>query len=131
MKSGMKILYILNSSTTWLLQIKHICVFSQNMLNNKTLEENIFMPHYSWNAWGPSWLWSYGNWIYNNLCNQCLSPLKLWLRTLFMARCTRHNNKWYSLSVTWDRSVVFSSFYLKHLQLVNDPTCLKTLVVYI
>jgi hypothetical protein len=23
------------------------------------------------------WLWSYGSWIYNYLCNQCLSPLKL------------------------------------------------------
>jgi hypothetical protein len=21
---------------------------------------------------GPSWLWSYGSWIYNHLCNQCL-----------------------------------------------------------
>jgi len=30
----------------------------------------------------------YGSWIYNYLCNQCLSPLKLWVRTLFMARCT-------------------------------------------
>jgi hypothetical protein len=28
---------------------------------------------------GPSWSWSYGNWIYiyNYLCNQCLSPLTL------------------------------------------------------
>jgi len=25
--------------------------------------------------WGPSWSWSYGSWIYNYLCNQCLSPL--------------------------------------------------------
>jgi hypothetical protein len=24
---------------------------------------------------GPSWSWSYGSWIYNYLCNQCLSPL--------------------------------------------------------
>jgi hypothetical protein len=30
--------------------------------------------------WGPSWSWSYGSWIYNYLCNQCLSPLKLWVR---------------------------------------------------
>jgi len=27
------------------------------------------------NCTGPSWLWSYGSWIYNYLCNQCLSPL--------------------------------------------------------
>jgi hypothetical protein len=29
---------------------------------------------------GPSWLWSYGSWIYNYLCNQYLSPLMLWVR---------------------------------------------------
>jgi hypothetical protein len=31
---------------------------------------------------GPSWSWSwsYGSWIYNYLCNQCLSPLTLWVR---------------------------------------------------
>jgi hypothetical protein len=26
---------------------------------------------------GLSWPWSYGSWIYNYLCNQCLSPLML------------------------------------------------------
>jgi hypothetical protein len=36
----------------------------------------------------------------------CLSPLKLWVRTSFMARCTRYNIMWYSLSVPCDRSVV-------------------------
>ena len=30
---------------------------------------------------GMSWSWSYGSWNYNYLCNQCLSPLKLWVRT--------------------------------------------------
>jgi len=30
----------------------------------------------------PSWSWSYGSWIYNYLCNQCLSPLMLWVQTL-------------------------------------------------
>ena len=29
---------------------------------------------------GQSWL--YGSWIYNYLCNQCLSPLTLWVRIL-------------------------------------------------
>jgi len=38
---------------------------------------------------GPSWSWSYGSLIYNYLCSQCLSPLMLWVRTLFMARCIR------------------------------------------
>jgi len=28
---------------------------------------------------GPLWLWSYGNWIYIYLCNQCPSPLTLWV----------------------------------------------------
>ena len=27
-------------------------------------------------------------------CNQCLSPLKLWVRTPFIARCTRYNIMW-------------------------------------
>jgi len=32
---------------------------------------------------GPSWSWSWlhGRWMYNYLCNQCLSPLTLWVRT--------------------------------------------------
>jgi hypothetical protein len=45
-------------------------------------------------TWRPSWLWSYGSWIYNHLCNQCLSPLKLWVQTPFMAKCTRYNIMW-------------------------------------
>jgi hypothetical protein len=36
----------------------------------------------------------------------CLSPLKSWVRTSFMARCSRYNIMWYSLSVPCDRSVV-------------------------
>jgi len=28
---------------------------------------------------GSSWSWSYGSWIYNYLCNQCESPLQLWV----------------------------------------------------
>jgi len=35
-----------------------------------------------------SWPWSYGSWIYNYLCNQCLSPLMLWVRILIRERCT-------------------------------------------
>ena len=37
---------------------------------------------------GPSWPWSYGSWIYNYLCNQCLSPLMLWIQILIRVRCT-------------------------------------------
>jgi hypothetical protein len=38
---------------------------------------------------GPSWWSSYGSYVY--LCNQFLSPLKLWVRISLMARCTRYN----------------------------------------
>ena len=31
---------------------------------------------------GLLWSWSYGSWIYNYLCNQCLSPLTLWVKIL-------------------------------------------------
>ena len=44
--------------------------------------------------WGPGCSWSFGSWIYNYLCNQCLSPLKLWVQTPFMSRCTRYNIMW-------------------------------------
>ena len=35
---------------------------------------------------GPSLLWLYGSWIYNHICNQCLSPLILWVRFMIRAR---------------------------------------------
>jgi len=34
------------------------------------------------------------SWIYNYMCNQCLSPLKLWVWTPFMVGCTRYNIMW-------------------------------------
>jgi hypothetical protein len=37
---------------------------------------------------GLLWLWSYGSWVYNYLCNQCLSPLMLWVRISIRAKCT-------------------------------------------
>jgi len=43
---------------------------------------------------GAVWSWSYGSWIYNYLCNRCLSPLKLWVWIPLMARCTRYNIMW-------------------------------------
>jgi hypothetical protein len=44
---------------------------------------------------GASWPWSYGSWIYNYLCNQCLSPLMLWIRISIRARCTTLCDKVY------------------------------------
>ena len=60
--------------------------------------------------WGLSWSWSYGSWNYNYLYNQCLSPLALWFRitlrrdVLDVTLCDK------SLSVTCNRSVVFSGY---------------------
>ena len=37
---------------------------------------------------GSSWPWSYGSWIYNYLCNPCLSSLMLWVWiAMIRARC--------------------------------------------
>ena len=63
---------------------------------NLDLQLNMHIPSLQ----GPSWLWLYGSWIHNCLCNQCLSPLKLWVRIPLMTRCTRYNIMWNSLSVT-------------------------------
>jgi len=38
----------------------------------------------------PSWSWSYCSWIYNYLCNQWLSPLKLGVLIPLMARYIRY-----------------------------------------
>jgi len=57
---------------------------------------------------GPSWPWSYGSWIYNYLCNQCLSPLMLWVRISIRARLTTLCDK---VCLTCDRSVVFSGSF--------------------
>jgi hypothetical protein len=70
----------------------------------------IFICNLSIFPWILGRSWSYGSWIYNYLCNQCLSPLKLWVWIQLMARCTRYNIMWSSLSVTCGRSVVFSGF---------------------
>ena len=41
------------------------------------------------NTRGALWSWSYGSWIYNYLCNQCISPVKLWFWIPLMERFTR------------------------------------------
>jgi len=38
---------------------------------------------------GLSWSCSYGNWIYNYIYKQCISPLKLCVWIPLMTRCTR------------------------------------------
>jgi len=70
---------------------------------------------------GPSWSWSYGSWIYNYLCNLCPSPLKVRVRIPFIAICTRYNIMWYNMSVTCDRSVVFSRSLRGIIHQINWP----------
>ena len=53
------------------------------------LSSESYLTKYNSN-WVPSWSWSHGGWIYY-LCNQCLTPLKLLVRTPFMARCTPYS----------------------------------------
>ena len=48
----------------------------------------ILIITYVQNHMGPLWPWSYGSWICNYLCNQCLSLLMLWARLPPGARCT-------------------------------------------
>ena len=57
-----------------------------------------------------SWSWSYSSWIYNYICNECPSPLTLWVRIPLLTRCTRYSVMWYSLSVICGRSVVLSRY---------------------
>ena len=67
--------------------LKRVCL--------KVILHFIFIPltvfllnNWTYFFWGPSWPWSHGWWIYNYLCNQCLSPLVLWVRISIRARCT-------------------------------------------
>jgi hypothetical protein len=57
-----------------------------------------------------SWSWLYGSWIYNYLCNQCLSPRTLWVRIPLMARSIWYNIMWQRLAMTCGRSVVFCGY---------------------
>jgi hypothetical protein len=66
----------------WRLHMVLVRYFSHNFSNLSNL------------TMGPSLPWSYVSWIYNYLCNQCLSPLKLWVRIPLMPRCIRYNIMW-------------------------------------
>jgi hypothetical protein len=72
---------LLFSTTTWLTVtdvLCHNCSVWHNYIPNVEFLKRMGLP----------WPWSYGSWIYNYLCNQCLSPLKLWVRISIRARCT-------------------------------------------
>jgi hypothetical protein len=61
---------------------KKNCVW-QGLFYTQYINNCIFVCIKNNRFMGPPWTWSYGNLICNYLCNQCLSPLMLWVRTLF------------------------------------------------
>jgi hypothetical protein len=98
---------ILKETNMWSL-IWALLVKLQNLITKKCIYVHVKTVVY-FKLWYQVSLWScsYDSWIYNYLCNQCLSPLTLWIRIPLMARCTRYNIMWQSLSVTCGRSVFF------------------------
>jgi hypothetical protein len=63
----------------------HIFIFVNALIYVVYSTRNRFHLHFvSLVSQGPS----YGSWIYNSLCNRCLSPLILWVRISIRARCT-------------------------------------------
>jgi hypothetical protein len=78
----------------------------------RIITKNSNFVKYYLNDKRPSWSWSYGYWIYNYLCNQCLSSNNV------VSSNSAHDEV-YSiqhymikvLSVTCDRSVVFSAYF--------------------
>jgi hypothetical protein len=61
-----------------------VSMFASSMIFNIQQYSLIHSPHFHFHPYpfllrGTLWSWSYGSWIYNYLCNQCLSPLKVWV----------------------------------------------------
>jgi hypothetical protein len=68
-----------------------IWIQSHPHATNTNCQGKFYLPFIFQNTFqGLSWSWSHGSWIYY-MYNQCISPLKLWVRTSFMARC---KNAW-------------------------------------
>jgi hypothetical protein len=57
-----------------------------------------FSGIYTYVLQGPLWSWSYGSWKYSYLCNQCISPLKLWVWIPLMARYSGGQSYWWRIS---------------------------------
>ena len=56
----------------------HHLRYDHNLMGKCIKSSTLFTSYFS----VLSWSWLYGSWIYNYLCNQCLSPLMLWVRIL-------------------------------------------------
>jgi hypothetical protein len=65
----------------------------------KPIKNHTHLPNFSYFYQGALCLWSYGSWIYNYLCNQCLSPLMLWVQILL--RRGVHGTAWCDKDCQW------------------------------
>ena len=61
-------------------QLNYIAQSSPNQTNNES--------ELSCSSFGAVVAVIYGSWIYNYICNQCLSPLMVWVQIPPRARCT-------------------------------------------
>ena len=62
----------------------------------------IYKSNIIWETQRPLWSWLYGSWIYNYICNQCLSPFMLWIWILDTTLCDKvcqwlTTGRWFSL----------------------------------
>ena len=62
-----------------------MCLFTK--LNMSFHSDTIFWFRTNQSLQGPSCPWSYGSWIYNYICNRCLSPL-IWVGLPLRAKST-------------------------------------------
>jgi len=71
--------HVSQSYITWPWPHLHMCYLIQVIVLHCPCRDSLYNI-----IEGPSWPWSYGSCIYNYiflyLCNQCLSPLMLWVR---------------------------------------------------
>ena len=74
----------------YILAVDHVVLISNcvGVLSRTLLYLCFQLRYYTQIVQGLSWLWPYGSWIYNYLCNQCLSSVMLWVRISIRAMCT-------------------------------------------
>jgi hypothetical protein len=73
-------------------------IHRQIIERNKIHTPNTHVYLHSLSAIGKSWPWSYGSWISNYICNQCISPPVLWVRISIRVMCIALCDKvlWFS-----------------------------------
>ena len=91
---SISMLFIFNVRVLWHGVIVHVKVVNIRHMVSLIVLLLITINMFHWSfivvlSWGPSW--SYGSWISNYVCSQCLSPLQLRVWTLLMAMCTQYN----------------------------------------